>query len=237
MMLSHHESKRGALDSISHTKTQERLFIDGPAGPLEAVLTPPAAGHRNRAIAIVCHPHPLHGGTLNNKVTHTLAQAMNLMGAPALRFNFRGVGASAGSYAHGEGETEDLLAAIAWARHEYPGHELWLAGFSFGAYVALHAAQLTAVDQLITVGPPIHLFSFESLSPPDCPWLLIQAKDDEVVSFKEVLRWASRIYPAPQAVYLDHAGHYFHGQLSTLRDAVTAHLNTHTGFGRLAHLA
>ena len=113
------------------------LVIDGPAGSLEALLEDPGADGRH--FAVVCHPHPLHGGTMHNKVVHTLARALQEQGMPTLRFNYRGVGASAGAYDDGRGETEDALAVIAWGRRRWPGAQLVLAGFSFGAFVASHA--------------------------------------------------------------------------------------------------
>ena len=144
---------------------------------------------------------------------------------PAIRFNFRGVGASAGKFASGVGETEDLVAVIRQARTLFPDRELWLAGFSFGAYVALRASQFEAVDRLITVAPPVNLYDFRDLLPPACPWLLIQGTDDEVVPCKDVLKWATRLYPAPEAHYLDDVGHYFHGKLKMLQDIITASLS------------
>ncbi|MFO7278462.1 MAG: alpha/beta hydrolase, partial [Pseudomonadota bacterium] len=117
----------------------EPVRLDGPAGVLEALLEEPADAVPGR-FAVVCHPHPLHGGTMNNKVVHTLARTFNELGIRSLRFNFRGVGASEGSYAEGIGETEDALAVIEWGRVRWPGAEPLLAGFSFGGIVALRAA-------------------------------------------------------------------------------------------------
>lgn len=205
---------------------ERRLILAGPAGDIEARMTSPAAGPP--AVAVICHPHPLHGGSLDNKVTATLARTLSTLGVPALRFNFRGVGASSGHFAAGIGETEDLLAVMRQAQGLYPGRALWLAGFSFGAYVALRAAQVMAVDRLITVAPPVNLYDFSDLSAPDCPWLLIQGKDDEVAPCKSVLRWAARLYPAPHSVYLDGVGHYFHGKLNTLQSIITDDIAGHT---------
>ena len=111
--------------------TTERATIAGPVGSLEALLEIPAGADGSR-VAVICHPHPVHGGTMTNKVVHMLAKACNERGVPALRFNFRGVGASAGRYDEGEGETQDALAAIDWALQRWPGAALWAAGFSFG---------------------------------------------------------------------------------------------------------
>jgi len=205
----------------------QRLMLAGPAGEIEARLTSPLADSPHHAVAVICHPHPLHGGSLDNKVTATLARALNALGVPVLRFNFRGVGASMGDFAAGIGETEDLLAVMRQAQNLYPDRALWLAGFSFGAYVALRATRFIAVDRLITVAPPVNLYDFTELAPPDCPWLLIQGTDDEIVPCKEVLKWATRLYPAPQAVYLEGVGHYFHGKLSTLQSIITDSIAKH----------
>lgn len=204
------------------TSQQERqLMLSGPAGKLEARVIPPASESRYPAVAVICHPHPLHGGNLDNKVTATLARTMSALGIPVLRFNFRGVGASGGRFASGIGETEDLLAVIRQAQDLYPERELWVAGFSFGAYIALRACQSIAVNYLITVAPPVNLYDVSDLTPPECPWLLVQGIDDEVVPYKAVLKWATRLYPAPQTAYLGGVGHYFHGKLGMLQTVIT----------------
>lgn len=207
----------------------------GPAGPLEAVIsTPPAPA--TDTVAIICHPHPLHGGTLDNKITHTLARSCCALGATAVRFNFRGVGRSAGVYDRGDGETEDLLAVAAEVRRRHPHAALWLAGFSFGAYVALRASQRLAVDRLITVAPPVNLYEVDGLAAPDCPWLLVQGTADELVPYKAVLRWAGRLCPAPEAVYLDGVDHYFHGRLNALHTLLIERITAHPPQRRAAGL-
>lgn len=218
--------------------SEKHLMLTGPAGKIEARILPPvAAGSRHPAIAVICHPHPLHGGNLDNKVTATLARTMRALGVPVLRFNFRGVGASGGRFASGIGETEDLLAVIRQAQNLYPDRNLWLAGFSFGAYVALRASQFIAVDRLITVAPPVNLYDVTDLAPPECPWLLIQGTDDEVVPYKDVLKWATRLYPAPQTAYLDGVGHYFHGKLNMLQTIITDSITAQTTARRATELA
>ncbi len=208
----------------------QALTLAGPAGALEALTLCPARGDAV-ATAVILHPHPLHGGTMQNKVVHTLARAFGELGVASVRFNFRGVGASAGRFTHGEGETEDALAVIAWVREQRPGTPVWLAGFSFGAYVALRAAAPAQVSGLITVAPAVHLYDFSVLGTPSCPWLLIQGEADEVVPVEAVRAWFSRIAPRPrtQALFLPGAGHFFHGRLndlkSALRDFVPPHLS------------
>jgi uncharacterized protein len=204
------------------------ITLTGPAGALEAVTLCPA--HAAVATAVILHPHPLHGGTMQNKVVHTLARAFAELGVASVRFNFRGVGASAGRFAHGEGETEDALAVIAWVRRQRPGSPIWLAGFSFGAYIALRAAATAQVDGLITVAPAVHLYDFSRLSLPQCPWLLIQGEADEVVPVDSVRAWLTSLAPQPQTLFLPDTGHFFHGRLNDLKaalhDFVPPHLKT-----------
>lgn len=207
----------------------EKLLLTGPAGPLEALLEAPEGGPA-RAVAVVCHPHPLHGGTLHNKVAHMLARAARSAGAAALRFNFRGVGASGGAHAHGRGEVEDAGAAIAAMQARHPGLPLWLLGFSFGACVALARAQLDAGQgrapaRLVTVAPPAACYGLVTAAGPGCPWLLVQGGADEVVDAAAVMQWARSFAPAPRAAWMDGAGHFFHGRLTELRDHAIAFLS------------
>ena len=195
------------------------LTLTGPAGGLEAQTLCPAQGDAI-ATAVILHPHPLHGGTMQNKVVHTLARAFAEIGVASVRFNFRGVGASAGHFAHGEGEVEDALAVIDWARSRRPEAPLWLAGFSFGAYVALRAAARTPVSGLISVAPAVHLYDFATLTMPQCPWLLIQGEADEVVPVESVRAWLSGVRPAPQTLFLPGVGHFFHGRLTDIKSAL-----------------
>ena len=208
----------------------QALTLAGPVGALEALTACPAAAPV-LATAVILPPHPLHGGTMQNKVVHALARAFGELGVASVRFNFRGVGASAGSFAHGVGETEDALAVIDWVRAQRPGGAVWLAGFSFGAYVAWRAAVSSQASGLITVAPAVNLYDFSALSLPSCPWLLIQGEADEVVPVEVVRAWFSGMAPRPQAqaLFLPGVGHFFHGRLndlkSALRDFVPPHLS------------
>lgn len=196
--------------------------IDGPAGPLEArVEDPRADGVPASVVGVVCHPHPLFGGTMQNKVVHTVARAMQEAGAPTVRFNFRGVGASGGEHAHGIGEVDDALAVIEWARRHWRCERLWLAGFSFGAAVALQASQSARPARLITVAPPVGRIITQPVAHPACPWLIVQGDRDELVDCATVLRWADA-YAAdrPQVVVMRDAEHFFHGRLGELRTVV-----------------
>ena len=193
------------------------MLISGPAGDLEVVRGCPESCRSPRAIAVLCHPHPLHGGTLRNKVVETLARTLHDMDVATLRFNFRGVGASAGVYAEGRGEADDLRAVLDWAQQQHSGVPLWLAGFSFGAYISLQVAHEYPIEQLITVAPPINFFSFDDLSAPACPWLLVQGEADEIVPAGRVLAWAAEQQPLPAILRMPGVGHFFHGQLNALR--------------------
>ncbi len=195
----------------------EAVRIRGPAGMLEAITACPPVGAPMRAVGVVCHPHPLYGGSLQNKVVHYLSQTLNELGVGTVRFNFRGVGASEGEYDGGQGETDDLLAVLDWARKQRPGHDVWLAGFSFGAYVVLRAASRWPVSRLITVAPPVNFFDFGTIAPPDCPWLLVQGDSDEVVPCNQVLDWVRSVDPSPDTLCMKDVGHFFHGRLNDLK--------------------
>lgn len=197
------------------------VVLNGPAGALEAVTVCPS-GVARPATAVLCHPHPLHGGTMQNKVVTTLASGFARLGVASVRFNFRGVGTSAGTFANGDGETGDVRAVIDWVRTCRPQHAIWLAGFSFGACVALRAAAPARVDGLVTVAPAVHLYDFPALTLPDCPWLLIQGEADEVVPVAAVRQWIAGLARPPQTVYLPAVGHFFHQRLGELRSALDA---------------
>jgi len=194
--------------------------IDGPAGRLEARVEDPSPGTAPRAVGVVCHPHPLHGGTMQNKVVHTLARVFEECGVPTLRFNFRGVGQSAGTYDGGPGELEDALAACRWARLHWNCEALWLAGFSFGAAVALQAAATTRPGLLVTVAPPVGRIIVEPLARPDCSWLVVQGDEDELVDVAAVRSWVAGFDDPPRLQVLAGAEHFFHGRLGDLRKAV-----------------
>lgn len=206
----------------------ERLEIPGPVGLLEALREVPAAAQAPRAFGVICHPHPLFGGTMTNKVVHMLARSCHELGVPTLRFNFRGVGASAGQYDDGRGETDDALAVIEQGRALWPGAALWLAGFSFGAWVALRAAPRAAAARLVTVAPPVGRWDFAGLGTPGCPWLIVQGDQDELVDAAAVQQWAALQQPAPKLALLTGAEHFFHGRLNELRDVVNGFLKDAT---------
>jgi alpha/beta superfamily hydrolase len=209
----------------------EVFALAGPAGQIETKLEfPDDAQAAAGAFGVACHPHPLYGGTMDNKVTHTLARGMNESGAPCFRFNFRGVGASAGGFDNGRGETDDLAVVVAEGRRRFPGAALWLGGFSFGAFVALRGAPNLAPDKLIAVAPPVARFELGSVTHPDCDWLLVQGDADDVVPPQAVLDWAASQDPAhqgkrPRVHVLAGAGHFFHGRLHELKPLLLSFLN------------
>ena len=197
------------------------LQIAGPVGSLEALLELPAAGAAvPAAFAVICHPHPLHGGTMHNKVVHTVARALLELGIPAIRFNYRGVGASAGSYAEGIGETADALAVVATGRARWPHAELVLAGFSFGGVVALRATGAVSARRLVTIAPAVDRVPLDVLQAPPRDWLLVQGMDDDVVPQPQVLAWVETLRSPPRCVWLPGVGHFFHGALAPLKTAV-----------------
>lgn len=199
---------------------RDALSLRGPAGRIEALLDMPADAAVS-AVAVICHPHPQHQGTQLNKVVHTISRSMNELGAPAIRFNFRGVGASEGAYADGLGEAEDLLAVAGWARDRFPQAQLWLAGFSFGAAVAIRAAGQLRPARLISVAPPVVRMAglLENVRV-ECPWLIVQGTADEVVAADDVQGWVRTTQPSAELVLLPEVGHFFHGRLTLLRETL-----------------
>lgn len=200
----------------SHTQTTS---CQGPAGTLECALDTPAGAPIG--VAVVCHPHPQFGGTMDNKVVQTVTRALLALGWATVRFNFRGVGASAGSWGEGRGEVDDALAVV--AQHRAASQPLLLAGFSFGGYVAAEAASRLPegqrVQRLLLVGP-----STEKQQLPVVPddTVVIHGESDEVVPLAATLAWAR-----PQSlsvIVLPGVGHFFHGQLGWLKRVVTQQL-------------
>ena len=200
--------------------TTAKFSILGPAGLLQGVTHIPAAAPR--AIAVVAHPLPTKGGTMENKVVTTLAKTFAELGFVALRFNFRGVGESSGQYDEGNGEVEDAITVARYAQREYGDLPLILSGFSFGAYVQARAAQQLHPQRLVLVAPAVGRFALPAV-PQNT--LLIHGEQDEVVPLAEVLRWAQ-----PQhlhIVVLPQTTHFFHGRLPRLREIVRQYFIEH----------
>ena len=196
-----------------------RLTLAGPAGAIECAVDEPGAVLRG--VAVLCHPHPQHGGTLDNKVVQTLARAFLQLGYRAVRFNFRGVGGSAGTWDEGRGEIDDALAVVAAQRESAPGLPVVLGGFSFGGYVAAQAAARLAAggapaERLVLVGPATSRFAMPPVVAADT--VVIHGEADDVVPLSATLAWAR-----PQALpvtVLPGVGHFFHGQLTLLKNLV-----------------
>jgi alpha/beta superfamily hydrolase len=195
------------------------LLVPGAAGAIEVAVAVPGEGARD-GVAIICHPHPLQGGTMFNKVVTTLDRALGELGLSTVRFNFRGVGRSEGVHDEGRGEADDLVAIAEWVRRERPGAALWLAGFSFGSYVALRAAARIVPRQMILIAPPVGRWDFSGIAWPSCPVLIVQGGEDDIVDPAAVAEWAAQQEPPPTLVRMAEAGHFFHRRLIDLRGAV-----------------
>ena len=196
-------------------KTTEREVIDGAAGALEVVINAPLT--TLSGIALIAHPLPLEGGTLDNKVVYTLAKTFFALGYAAVRFNFRGVGASAGVFDEGNGETDDALAALAHGRQRY-GNALpiVLAGFSFGSFVQTRVAHRVNAERMVLIAPAVNRFPTERV-PPDT--IVVHGEQDDVVPLADVFAWA-RPQELPIIVFPG-CGHFFHGRLPQLQRAIT----------------
>ena len=196
-------------------KSSQRVLIDGPAGALEVVSSIPAT--EPRGIALIAHPHPLQGGTLDNKVVQTLGKTFFALGYAVVRFNFRGVGASVGVFDEGNGETDDALAALSHARTALgDALPVVLAGFSFGSFVQTRVAQRIAAQRLVLVGPAVGRFAVAEV-PADT--IVIHGEEDDVVPLADVFAWA-RPQELPIIVFPG-CGHFFHGRLPQLQRTVT----------------
>ncbi|MEO7433343.1 MAG: alpha/beta fold hydrolase [Dokdonella sp.] len=196
------------------------LLLPGPVGAIELACALPDVDIARSGVAIIAHPNPVQGGTMHNKVVTILERALLDLGIATVRFNFRGTGQSEGVHDNGVGETDDLVAIAEWLREARPGDTRWLAGFSFGSYVALRAAPRIHPAQVILVAPPVGRFEFAPIEPPACPWLIVQGEEDEVVDPNAVFEWAAGLQPPPTVIRMPETGHFFHRRLMDLRGAV-----------------
>lgn len=200
-------------------------YVQGQTGRLETRLTLPSTAKVGQ-VAVVCHPHPLFGGTMDNKVVTTLVRAFKEAQLPVVSFNFRGVGASEGVHDHGQGEIDDLLAVIAWASAQTQASELYLAGFSFGSYVAAAAVNRLStipihLKQLWLIAPPIHHYPLTSLVLP-LNTVIVQGDEDELVPAESVFTWAAQ--QQLRLVRFNGGSHFFHGRLPELRQSILENL-------------
>lgn len=212
--------------SLPGAGQNQKLLIDGPVGQIEALLAAPREALSG--ISVICHPHPLYGGAMSNKVTYMLAATALEHGMAALRFNFRGVGQSEGAHDQGQGEVEDTVFLCQWLRQQYPGLPLMLAGFSFGGFVSLQAAATVQPVLQVSVAPPFRYFDGrERPAHPGCPWLILHGRDDDVVAYQETVDAVADYDPPPQLDSFDEVGHFFHGRLQDLRASVSAFVVAH----------
>ena len=193
--------------------------IPGPMGPLEALLDLP--GGEPRAVAIFGHPHPLHGGTMHTKALYQAAKAMPRIGVAALRFNFRGVGRSAGTFDAGPGEKDDFRSAIDFLHERYPDLPIWAAGMSFGSWIAMTTgAEDARVSLLLGIAPPVDRYEFDNLRTCTLPKFIIHGEEDELISIKEIRKFYSQLPEPKELVTIEHADHLFEGKTTLVGEAV-----------------
>ena len=210
---------RNASSAPAFPTSAANLLLPGAAGAIEVACNVPEIDARN-GVAIICHPHPLQGGTMFNKVVTTLDRGLAELGLATVRFNFRGVGQSAGEHDEGRGESGDLITVAEWVHREKPGAALWLVGFSFGSYVVLRAVSKLDPAQVILIAPPVGRWDFSQIEWPKCPVLIVQGEDDDIVDAQAALAWAEAQTPPPTIVRMPDTGHFFHRRLIDLRGAV-----------------
>lgn len=198
------------------------INIPTPTGHLEGILKPEEESVEPEYAALVCHPHPLGGGTMHNKVVFKVAQTLQLLGMPALRFNFRGVGHSTGTYDEGRGEMDDTRYALEFLSRRYPGLPVIIAGFSFGAWVGLRvAAADDRVQAMIGLGVPARMFDGDYLKDSHKPKLIIQGTNDELAPYDLAVQWFEQV-PAPKSlVAVQGADHFFQGRLDEVQAIIT----------------
>ncbi|HEY1307194.1 MAG TPA: alpha/beta fold hydrolase [Vicinamibacterales bacterium] len=193
--------------------------IAGPLGPLEAMIDLPAG--TPRVAAVFAHPLPIQGGTMHTKVVFQGTKALTRIGCAVLRFNFRGVGRSAGTWDEGRGELDDFRAAVDFMAARYPGLELWAAGFSFGSYIAMTSgATDDRICTLIGVAPPVDRYDYAPVTGSTKPKFIIHGERDEIISLKAVREFYARLEEPKELVEIDRANHLFDGQASEVGDAL-----------------
>lgn len=203
------------------------VFIDGPCGQLQALSLDVSEA---RGVALICHPNPAQGGTMLNKVVSTLQRTARDAGMATLRFNYRGVGSSAGSHDMHSGEVDDAEAVTHWLRQHYPQLPLTLLGFSFGGFVAASLggrleSQGVELSQLIMVAPAVQRLSEENPPAQHCPLVVIQPQDDEVIDPQAVYAWSAGLGRAHELLKVAECGHFFHGKLTDLKDLLLPRLS------------
>jgi uncharacterized protein len=209
-----------SMPPMSSTHESTNLFLDGPVGKLEAALWSPTEAAPAFA-ALVCHPHPLFGGTMHNKVVFQAAKAMDALGVAVLRFNFRGAGSSEGRYDRGEGERDDVRAALDFLAEEFPGTPLLLAGFSFGCWVGLRAGcEDVRVEKLIGIGAPVNNSDFSYLQTCAKPKLFVHGANDEHGDVSKVRKMVAGLPGENELAIVEHVDHFFTGRIEELGKAI-----------------
>ncbi len=195
--------------------------ISGPAGRLEVLLDEPASGRAPRAAVVFAHPHPQYGGTMHTKVVYQSAKALSRIGCAVLRFNFRGVGTSAGTYGEGPGEAEDFRAALRAMHERYPDAPLWAGGFSFGAWIALTVgAADPQVSTLLGISPPLSRHDFDTVAASDKPKFFIQGERDELCPLKDMKEFYARCREPKELIVIEDADHLFDGKTLEVGDTI-----------------
>lgn len=204
---------------------KQALMVPGPVSELELVVDSAESVVPNPGlpVAIIAHPHPLHGGTMDNKVVTSLSRMYRLLGIDAVRFNFRGVGGSSGEYDQGRGEVDDVLAVVDYIRQQRAGAELMLAGFSFGSAMVAAASEVLAARSvpcrhLVLVAPPVDRYSYAPEGSFTCSCCLVIGDEDEIVDSTVVRAWVETLNTPPKLINIPGAGHFFHGCLTELRE-------------------
>lgn len=221
---------------LTFPEISSRFLIPGPLGqaqPLEIALDYPKENIKSLPIVLImCHPNPLEGGTMDNKVVTTTIKSMNKLGVLGLRFNFRGVGKSLGPYGHTEGESEDLLSIIKFVKKFKPDYSIWLGGFSFGSYIAYKIATEFHgefhgefyPEQLLTIAPAVTRWDYTKLNPPDSEktnWLCLIGDQDEVVNIQDVFNFVAGVDASSTLIKFKNTGHFFHQRLIQLDQVLT----------------
>jgi len=207
---------------MGHGHHSKNFFLEGPAGKLEAVLWTPQPAVKPASAALVCHPHPLFGGTLHNKVVYQAAKALDGLDLPVLRFNFRGAGLSEGKHDRGRGELADVRAAIEFLSAEFPGTPLLLAGFSFGCWVGLREGCADKrVDRLIGIGAPVNNSDFSYLRVCGKPKLFVHGSNDEHGDLDRLRTMVGELPGENDLAVVDGVDHFFTGKIEQLGAAIT----------------
>jgi alpha/beta superfamily hydrolase len=207
---------------MAATHESRNFSLQGPAGRLEAILWTPLGNSRPGRVALVCHPHPLYGGTMHNKVVYQTAKSLDAFGLPVLRFNFRGAGTSGGKHDHGQGEQGDVRAALDFLAAEFPKVPLLLAGFSFGCWVGLRVGCADArVTELIGLGTPVNSTDFSFLRSCEKPRLFVHGEHDKFGDVGKVEALVASLPGEKQFVPVPRADHFFAGKLHQLDKAIT----------------